>query len=96
MDAASCFILGNALIPANEAEPSELDVRRLLKSSWKHKKGFPTTLFIPRGQFGRTVPAEAERHGITVVAVDESQLLVFIGDARQGYEEHLQGGGQRG
>jgi hypothetical protein len=95
MDAASCFILGNALVPANESEPSEMEVRRLFKASWKHKKGFPTTLLIPKGQFRNTVPTEAERHGIAVVAVDESQLLVFIGDARQGYEEYLKCRGQR-
>jgi hypothetical protein len=96
MDAASCFILGNALIPASESEPSELEVRRLFKASWTHKKEFPATLFTPTGQFESTVPTEARRHGIAVVPVDESQLLVFIGDARQGYEEHLQGGGQHG
>jgi hypothetical protein len=36
--------------------------------------------------------AEATRRGIAVVPVQESQLLVFIGEARQGYREHMQRG----
>ena len=90
MDAASCFILGNALMPTDSAEPSQLDVRRLFKDSWAHKKQFPTTLFVPRGQLHTVVPAEAKRSGITVVPVEENQLLAFIGEARRGFREHVQ------
>ena len=79
MDAASCFILGSAFVPINEPEPSKLDARRLLKNGWNHKKQHPTTLFVPRGQFQTTLPAEAKRKGISVVSVLESELLVFIG-----------------
>ena len=90
MDAASCFILGNAFVPTGESEPSEFDARRFLKAGWAHKKQFPTTLFLPRGQFQSTLPAEAKRQNISVVSVPESQLMVFIGEARQGFREHLQ------
>jgi hypothetical protein len=34
--------------------------------------------------------AEAERLGMIVVAAPEDQLLVFIGEARDGYREHMQ------
>ena len=50
MDAASCFIFGTAFVRAGESDPSEFDARRLLKAGWVHKKQFPTTLFLPRGQ----------------------------------------------
>lgn len=92
MDAASCFILGNVFVPANESEPSQLEARRLLKIGWDQHKRFPATVFIPTGQFRTNLPAEAERRGITVAPVHESQLLVFIGDARQSFTEHFQGG----
>ena len=91
MDAASCFIFGNAFVPTGESDPSEFDARRLLKAGWAHKKRFPATLFLPRGQFQTTLPAEAKRQKISVVSVPESQLLGFIGEARQGFSEHLQG-----
>lgn len=90
MDAASCFILGNTFVPASEPEPSAFDARRLLKAGWEHKREFPTTLLLPRGQFKSTLPAEAKRENISVVSVPENQLLVFIGEARQGFREHLQ------
>jgi len=91
MDAASCFILGSKLVPIGESEPSQLDSRHLLKEGWKHKKQLPTTLFLPRGQFHNTLPAEAKRQGISVVSVLESELLIFIGEARSGFREHVQG-----
>lgn len=90
MDAASCFILCQSMIPANESEPSQLEARQLLKAGWAQKNEFPNTLFIPTGQFQVHLPAEAESQGIAVVRVSESQLLVFTGEARQGFKEFLQ------
>ena len=92
MDAASCFILANALVPLNEAEPSQLDARRLFKMARAHKKGKPSKLFLPTGQFQTNLPAEAKRQGIDVIPVNESQLHVFIGEAREGFREHVQNG----
>jgi len=66
MDAASCFILGDAFAPTGEAEPSKMAVRRLLKEAKAHKQQLPETLFIPNGQFNSILPAEAERQGIAV------------------------------
>lgn len=91
MDTASCFIFGNAFVPVGESEPSDFDARRLLKTGWAHKKQFPTTLFLPKGQFITTLPAEAKRQNISVEFIPESQLMIFIGEARQGFREHLQG-----
>lgn len=92
MDAASCFIFGTELVPVGELEPSQLQIRRLLKAGWAHKKKLPVTLFVPTGQFQDVIPTEAKRQGISVVPVPETQLLVFIGEARQGYKEHVQAG----
>ena len=92
IDAASCFILGNAFVPTGESEISKSEARRLLKTGWSRHEKFPTTLFVPTGQFQNNLPSEAEREGITVVPVHESQLLVFIGEAREGFREHLQRG----
>lgn len=92
MDAASCFILGAELASAAEPEPTQLQVKRLFKTGWAHHKQFPVTLFVPKGQFQNILPAEAKRQGISVVPVPESQLLVFIGEAQQGYTAHVQWG----
>lgn len=92
MDAASCFILGTTFVAVDEPEPSKADVRRLLETGWEHKKQLPATLFVPAGQFQTILPAEAKRRGISVVPVDESQLLIFIGEAREGFKEHVQRG----
>ena len=88
MDAGSCFILGNTVVPVHESEPSILEVRQLLETGWAHKEQLPTTLFVPTGQFEKNLPAEAERQGIIVVRVKESELMPFIREARQAFKQH--------
>lgn len=91
MDAASCFILGTEFVPAASAEPSEMEVRRLLKSGQSHKQQLPKTLYIPEHLAADVLRTEAERNGITVIRVPEEQLLVFIGEAREGLKAHIRG-----
>jgi hypothetical protein len=92
MDAASCYILGNAFAPAGEAEPSRIAVRSLLKEAKAHEQVLPTTLIIPSGQFDRILAVEAQRQGISVVRVPEDQLLVFTGPARELFKKYFGGG----
>lgn len=89
MDAASCFILATGFVPANKVELSRLESRRLLTEAYAHKRDLPKTLFIPAGQPASNLAAEAQRRQITVVRVEEAQLLVFIGEARQSFKEHF-------
>lgn len=95
MDAASCFVLGTEFVAVAKPGPSLSEARRLLKSAWKHNQAFPATLFVPSGQIQAGLPVEAERQGIAVVRVDESQLLVFIGEAQQSFRERFGGGEPR-
>lgn len=90
MDAASCFILATAMVSAQHREPSELELRRLFKNAWSHKRQFPSTLILPIGQFDTAFPAQAERNGISIITVAESELSVFTDEARQGFKEHVQ------
>lgn len=92
MDAASGFILGIEFVSAAEAEPSVSEARRLFGAGWAHNNQHPATLLIPKGQFQTTLPAEAARHGITVVPMHEAELSVFTGEAKQGFRKHVQGG----
>jgi len=89
MDASSCYIFGVELVPASEAEPSQLQIVRLLQAAWGKKRQFPKTLYLPKGRFQNAVVAEAARRDIAVISVEEDKLLPFIGDAREGYREHL-------
>ncbi len=90
MDAASCFLFGMVMVPMHETEPSTLEVKRLLKMGWEHKKQYPNKLFVPTGQFPTILPAEAKRKHISVVPLLESQLLVFIGEAQQGFRDRFE------
>ena len=92
MDAASCFILGAEFVSATSAEPTEMEVRRLIKSGKSHKQQLPKTLYIPDHQAAGVLCTEAERNGIAVVCVPEDQLLVFISEAREGLKAHIGGG----
>jgi hypothetical protein len=92
MDAASCFILGTEFVSVTSAEPSEMEAKRLIKGGKSHKNQLPKTLYIPENQAADILCAEAERNGIMVIRVPEEQLLVFIGEAREGLKEHIGGG----
>jgi len=92
MDAASCFILGTEFVSVDLPEPSQLESKRLLKTGQSHKQQYPKTIFIPTNQTASILSTEAELQGITVVRVQEEQLLVFISEARQGFQEHVSGG----
>jgi hypothetical protein len=92
MDAASCFILSSAPVPTSATEPSTTEARRLLKEGRAHKQQLPKTLFISGEQPANFLAVEAQRQGITVVRVPDDQLLLFIGEAREGFREHFSGG----
>ena len=89
MEAASCFILSSTPVSANQAEPTLLQSRRLLKKGQSHKKRWPKTLFVPTELAAQLLSAEAERLGVHVVRVPEDQLSAFIDEARQGFREHF-------
>ena len=93
MDAASCFILGNAFVAINESEPSQIEVRQLLEAAWAHKQEFPIKLFVPVGKFQRHAAKEAEAQGIEVVRVPEGQLMPFIREAKESFKEYTKQGG---
>jgi hypothetical protein len=89
MDAASCFILGTEIISALEAEPNVLESRRLLKMGRKHKRQLPKILFIASGLTSDILAHEAAGQNIEVRRVPENELLIFIREARDGFEEHV-------
>jgi hypothetical protein len=91
MDAASCFILGSEAIPATAAEPTRAQFRHLLQVAERHKQQLPRTLFIAREDIADLIAREAEHQKIEVVRVPESELLIFIGEARQSFAEHFEG-----
>lgn len=95
MDAASCFILSSVSVPANVAEPTELESRRLLQQGQERKKQLPKSLLVPSGQPAQFLAAAARRKGIEVVRVEENQLLIFIGEAREGFRERFGSGEAR-
>ena len=89
MDAASCFILTSAFVSINEPGPTKIEARRLLKQARAHKQAMPKTLFVPSGHPADHLALEAERQKVTVVRVPFDQLLLFIGEAREGFRERF-------
>ena len=87
MDAASCYLLGSEMIPVTAAEPTRAQFGRLLTHAKRHKQQLPKTLFVPSGDVADQMTLETTQQQIEVVRVPESELLIFIGEARQGYAE---------
>ena len=94
MDAASCFILCTTLVPASVAEPTKMEAKRLLKEGQAHKHQLPKTLFVPSNLLSNILTGEAELQGIKVVRVPEDQLLLFVGEAQEGFRERFGGSTQ--
>lgn len=93
MDAASCIILGTEFVAASEEEPSELEIRRLIKTATSHENRLPKTLLLASEHAGVSIEREAAHQKIAVVRVPESELSVFIGEARDGFRERFGSGG---
>ena len=90
MDAASCFILSSKFIAATAAEPTQAEFHRLLQDAKRHKQQLPRTLFVPREDVADRVILEAMQQSIEVVRVPESELLLFIGEAREAFAERFE------
>ncbi|HET8942813.1 MAG TPA: hypothetical protein VFN13_12595 [Rudaea sp.] len=89
MDAATCFIFGTQFVPVASSEPSELESKRLMKSSQSRNQRLPKTLYIPTDLVADILSVEAQRDGGAVVRVPEQQLALFIDEARKGFKEHV-------
>ncbi len=92
MDAASCFILDTGFVPADSTDFSQIESKRILNNGYSHKKQYPKTLIIPDNQATNNISTEAEHCGIKVDRVPESQLQLLIGEAREGFQEHISKG----
>ena len=90
MDAASCFILATEFVPIAAAEPRQIEVCRLLENAQNHKQQLPKTIFVPRENVLDVLAQEAMRQSIDIVRVSENELLIFIGEARQGFAEQFE------
>jgi hypothetical protein len=89
MDAASCFLLGSALIPVAATEPTRAEFHRLLMEAKQHKQQLPVTLFVPREDVADNMTLEAQQQGIDVVRVPESELMLFVAEAREAFAEQF-------
>jgi hypothetical protein len=89
MDAASCFLFGSELVPVTAKEPTQVQVRRLLRKAKRHKKQLPRTLFVVRGDAADVLTHEATQQNVKVVPLPESELLIFTREARDAFAEHF-------
>lgn len=89
MDAAGCYIVGMNMYSARASGPSEVESRRLLKSGHGRAGTFPKKLFVVEEEGPGVLCQEAARLNIEVVTVPEDDLLVFIGNARDGFKQRF-------
>jgi len=70
-------------------DASQLAIRRLVKKGKSHANQLPKTLLLASEHADVCIDREAARQKIAVVRVPESELLVFIGEARDGFRERF-------
>ena len=55
----------------------------------RHKQQFPKTLFVPKGDAAEILLCEAHRQKIHSLSVAESEVLIFIEEARQEFAQRF-------
>ena len=89
MDAASCYILGMEMYSARAKGPSAQESRRLLQKGHGREGKLPQKLLVAEGQVADALRQEAACLKIEVFTVPDEELLVFIGEARDGFKERF-------
>jgi hypothetical protein len=89
MDAASCYMLGMEMYFARATGPSAHESRRLLQQGHGRAGTLPQRLFVAEGQVAGAISQAAACLNIEVVTVPEKELLVFVGEARDGFKERF-------
>ena len=92
MDAASCFMLGTTTISTSSPELSQMEAKRFLKKGQSHKKQLPMKIFIPDTLLAGQFATEAQRLKIGIQRIPETELNVFIGEARESFKQRFGGG----
>jgi len=93
MDAASGFVLSTAFVSVQAASLPAAEVSQLMEEAHAHKNEWPTLLLVQSAQAVDAIIEKAERLGISVRVVPESQLDVFVSDAKEGFNERFGSGG---
>jgi len=95
MDVASGFILSMAFVPVQAASLPAEEVGRLMEEAHAHENKWPKLLLIQSALAADVMIGKAEGLGISVRVVPESQLDVFVRDAKEGFNERFGSDGLR-
>lgn len=88
MDAGSCFVFGFVFTKTVDIIPSENEVQELLKKAWSAKSEWANELIIPNNYPAGTVFADqAQKNGLHITYVNESDLDLIVGPLKQSFEE---------
>lgn len=79
------------MIAASAVELPKIKAKRRVKKAQTQAQRLPNTLYIPHELPAKSMAAEADRLGIPVVSIAKEKLMVFIGEAREGFNERFGG-----
>jgi hypothetical protein len=90
MDAASCFILAMEMLPIRDPEASGSHFVQLLRNAQTKANCLPEKLYLATGSGVDALAPAVTGLGLDTIQVPESDLLIFIGDAKQGFSERFE------
>ena len=89
-DAASMFLFGNLFAPHGADYPDAEEIEKLMMSAHKKRDEWPVELFLPGSHLSDNSFAKiAQKHGICIRSVPESQMSFYIKDTQEAYEDFL-------
>jgi hypothetical protein len=96
MDAASGYMLGTEFVPSTTSELSQFQAKHILKNGYTQSSKYPALLIIHRELGAKHLEQEAKSHGIEPSHASMLQLWPIIGEAVEGFRQHIVGGGDKG
>jgi hypothetical protein len=92
MDAASGYIVGNEFVPAGTGSTPHSAIAALIQTARSKSTSIASTLLLSAELGVAGSDALAARFGMEIRVVDDSALLPFVSEARQGFRAHVAGG----
>lgn len=91
MDAASGYMLGTEFVPLSMPEMPQFTAKRILKNGYNTSQQYPAQLIIQKELEAKFLETEANALGINPSRASSSQLWPIIGEAVEGFRQHMSG-----
>ena len=90
MDAASTYLLGQALSRTVDESPDVKEIEALFRTAWSAKRQWAKKLLVPEGSLAEEVfKNQAEKSGLAFITMPLSELRPLVGPVKESFAAYL-------